>query len=62
MHLSSSEALKEQRRRLFSQRVSLGLLALLIALAGTGLLWMQYSNAAALESDLLQSEVYERPS
>lgn len=59
MHLSSSAALKEQKSRLISQRLIIGLAALAIALAGAGMLWMQYSNAAAVESELLSSSLYE---
>ncbi|MCL2379938.1 MAG: hypothetical protein FWC81_04055 [Coriobacteriia bacterium] len=59
MHLRSSKARQQHKEKVVSHRIALGLVALAIVLAAAGMLWMNYSNAAAQASDLLTSSSYE---
>lgn len=59
MHLRSSKARQQHKERVVSNRITLGLIALAVILAVTGMLWMNYSNVAAQASDLLNPSLYE---
>ncbi|MCL2526177.1 MAG: hypothetical protein FWE46_03900 [Coriobacteriia bacterium] len=59
LHLSGSSARAHQLSRIMSQRVTLGIAALFIALTGAGMIWMNYSHAQAQASELLTTSYQE---